>query len=197
MNDADKPHPDGDELFVSLVGAEGEIFERYAQRLTRFAQARMPPNTRGRFDSEDIVQSVFRSFYRRNQKAEFSFDESLDVWRLLVAMTYRKLLKQVRHHRTEKRDVARERQLPDEPEAVSCEQQLTPSPEQINMLSDFVDWIRSHLPEERHAIFQRRCEGYSVEEIATAENVSQRTVKRVLARVRDLIRQHAKTEFDL
>lgn len=67
-------------ILQSTPGYEDRIFERYANRLIGYASARVPGKLSGRVDSDDIVQSVFRSFFRRNRDGEFSFEESLDLW---------------------------------------------------------------------------------------------------------------------
>lgn len=188
---------DGDDLIDAVLqstpGYEAEIFRRYADRLTRFASSRMPGSLSQRVDSDDIVQSVFRSFFRRNRDGEFSFDESLDLWNLLVALTFRKVLNQVRHHTREKRDINKESALDDG----HCDpNDLLPGPEQVNMMVDFLNWILAKLPEESRPIVTLRLEGYSIAEIATRQQVSQRTVKRVMSRVREIAKKQIECELD-
>ena len=38
-------------------------------------------------DADDIVQSVFRTFFRRAQAGEFRIDSSAQLWQLLVRIT--------------------------------------------------------------------------------------------------------------
>ena len=97
-----------DAILHSTQGYEKRVFDLYVDRLTQYASTRMPNKLNPRVDSDDIVQSVFRSFFRRNREGEFSFDDSLDIWKLLIAMTYRKVINQVRHHTRGKRDVGKE-----------------------------------------------------------------------------------------
>ncbi len=60
-----------DSVLSNTPGYEAELFQRYAQRLMAFARTRLPSDVSSRVDEEDIVQSVFRSFFRRNQGNEF------------------------------------------------------------------------------------------------------------------------------
>jgi len=46
-----------------------EIHERYAECLRRFAERQISQRLLRRFDAEDIVQSVFRTYFRRAKTA--------------------------------------------------------------------------------------------------------------------------------
>ena len=43
--------------------AATELFDRYVERLIRLAQSRLSAKLRRRVDAEDVVQSVYRSFF--------------------------------------------------------------------------------------------------------------------------------------
>ena len=70
--------------------AAGELYRRYAIRLTRLADEHLNVKLAGRVDGEDVVQSVFRTFFRRSARGEFLIDTSAQLWRLLVTLTLRK-----------------------------------------------------------------------------------------------------------
>jgi hypothetical protein len=53
---------DGDSAAVE------QLFERYAQRLARLADRNLSRKIAGRLDGEDVVQSVFRTFFRRSAR---------------------------------------------------------------------------------------------------------------------------------
>src|SRR5262245_34433015 len=63
------------------------LFERYARRLAHLAEQHLSRKLAGRLDGEDVVQSVFRTFFRRSALGEFRIDSSDQIWRLLVKMT--------------------------------------------------------------------------------------------------------------
>ncbi len=149
-----------------------------------FARTRLPSDVSSRVDEEDIVQSVFRSFFRRNQGNEFYFDDSLDVRSLLAAMTYRKVINTIEHHR-DRRCTTRE-QSSSTSDGSSQLADRNPTPEELNILVDYLAWILNHLNPAQREIIQLRLEGYTVAEIADRVQLSQRTVKRALARARQL-----------
>ncbi len=151
-----------------------------------FARTRLPSDVSSRVDEEDIVQSVFRSFFRRNQGNEFFyFDDSLDVWSLLAAMTYRKVINTIKHHHRDRRRTTRE-QSSSTSDGSSQLADRNPTPEELNILVDYLAWILNHLNPAQREIIQLRLEGYTVAEIADRVQLSQRTVKRALARARQL-----------
>jgi hypothetical protein len=82
------------------------LWERYFARLVRLAQARLRarPWPRAVEDEEDAALSAFDSFCRAATQGRFPrLDDRDDLWRLLVALTERKLTDQVRRARRQKR----------------------------------------------------------------------------------------------
>src|ERR1051326_1884519 len=71
-------------------GFEQEFVQRYTQRLLGLAREHLPQRIRRRMDPEDVVQSVYRSFFQRLEGGQFVFEESNDVWRMLAGMTFNK-----------------------------------------------------------------------------------------------------------
>ena len=67
-------------------------------------------------------------------------------------------------------------------------------PEEINMMMDYLDWIIQTLPDAHREVIRLRMEDFSVAEIADEVGASQRTVKRVLERVRELIARRLREE---
>src|SRR5262249_8433080 len=62
--------------------AAEELFVRYARRLTRLAEEYLSRKLAARLDGEDVVQSVFRSFFQRTARGEFHIDSSSQLWNL-------------------------------------------------------------------------------------------------------------------
>ncbi len=166
-------------------GAESEFVERYTMRLLDLARQQLPERVRRRVDPEDVVQSVYRSFFRRLNDGRFTLDDSHDVWRLLAAMTFHKARTAVRRHQRERRDVRREQPIDPsyfEPTAAS-----EPDPvEEVEFLVSSLEELLSGLNEKEREVVARRLDGDSIEAIASGVGRSRRTVLRILARVREL-----------
>ena len=88
--------------------AAEKVFERFTGKLLGLARSRLDARLQQKVDPEDVLQSVFRSFFRRQQNNEFDLDGWDELWALLVTFTVRKCCKQARHFNSKKRDVSRE-----------------------------------------------------------------------------------------
>src|SRR5690349_8375175 len=66
------------------------LFERFAKRLIGLAQLRLGPLARGKIDAEDVVQSVFKSFFRRQAEGLLDPESWGGLWALLTTITLRK-----------------------------------------------------------------------------------------------------------
>lgn len=175
-----------DSILSRRPGYERQVVERYAQRLLEIARRQLPVSVRRRVDPEDVVQSVYRSFFRRLNEDQFTFADSHDVWRLLATITYCKARHTVQFHQRARRDVRRDKPL-DVDNGPDLE---VPGCEDLEVLLDCLKHLLAGLPENYRAIVIRRLEGDSIEAISQAVNRSRRTVLRVLAHVQELaIRQ--------
>ena len=184
-----------DDILATTPGYETELFHRYATRLLAFARSRLPQDLNSRVDEEDVVQSVFRSFFRRHEQGQFEFESSYDVWQLLAAITYRKVVNTVKHHRRDRRNSQLDQHKPVDGMLNELAGR-TPTPDELNVMFDYLRWILDQLPEQQKQILQLRLEGNSIEEIAERVTLSQRSVKRALARVRELIQARNDAEGD-
>src|SRR5262249_59022297 len=121
-----------------------EAFQGYAVRLARLAEQHLSRKVAGRLDGEDIVQSVFRTFFRRCSQGEFQIDTSAQIWRLLVTLTLRKAQAQARRHLAGKRDAAAE-----VPAAAGLAEAASqePGPAEAAELMDQIEALLRGLPE--------------------------------------------------
>jgi RNA polymerase sigma-70 factor (ECF subfamily) len=172
--------------------AAEEIFARYAQRLTCLAQQQLGRKLAPRFDGADVVQSVFRTFFRRSAAGEFRIDSSGELWRLLVQITLQKARAYGRHHTAGVRDVAAE--APGGAafliEAVAHE----PGPEEAAALVDQIQELLRGLPDLYYDLLRLRLEGHSVSDTAARLGVSRRTVHRGLHLLRQRLTRSAAAE---
>lgn len=180
------------DVMAGNSAAEADLVDRYAKRLLGLARQQLPAWIHQRFDPEDVVQSVYRSFFRRLQDGQFAFDDSLDVWRLLAAMTYCKTRNLVKFHQRRRRDVRRERPLDFEPDispgAGPVENSL--GYEDVTVLLECLEQLLSRLPDPGREIVMRRLDGQSIDQIAKNVRRSRRTVLRVLSHVKELGVRH-------
>jgi RNA polymerase sigma-70 factor (ECF subfamily) len=158
------------------------LFSRYAVRLARLAEQHLDRRLAARVDGEDVVQSVFRTFFQRCARGEFQIDSSAQMWRLLVRLTLRKARAQARRHRAGKRDARAEVSADGLAfEALSRE----PGPGEAAELVDRIERVLRGLPDVYCHVLERRLQGCAVADIAAELAVSRQTVYRSL----ELLRQ--------
>jgi RNA polymerase sigma factor (sigma-70 family) len=172
-----------DHLVQGLPASEQLVVERYTQKLLQVVRRKLPERLRGRVDPEDIVQSVYRSFFTRLRQAEFAFAESHDIWRLLIVMTLHKVNNSIKHHLRDRRDVRREAAASDSVLARALPREVEPGPEDLAIMCDLLEQLLADLPPSYQEIVTRRLRGESLDEIAAQGGVSKRTVQRVLSNV--------------
>jgi RNA polymerase sigma-70 factor (ECF subfamily) len=158
--------------------AAEELFTRYAQRLARIAEQHLCRRLAGRVDGEDVVQSAFRTFFRRCAAGEFQIEGSGHLWRLLVRITLLKARAAAREHTAAVRDVRAEAPGGDAwlLGAVACD----PTPAEAVVLVEQIQVLLRGLPAAYCRVLEMRLEGYSPSEIAGRMGVSRQTVYRVL-----------------
>ena len=65
------------------------LFVRYFERLKALARSRLSSRLARRTDAEDVVMSVYRSFFAGARAGRFTLTRGGDLWRLLSAITKR------------------------------------------------------------------------------------------------------------
>ena len=105
--------PTFDEVMARLRAGQNDaatqVFNRFAGRLLALARKRLDPLVLQKVDPEDVVQSVFRSFFACNAAGRFGEFESWDnVWGMLVVLTQWKCGRRMDYFHAACRNVDRE-----------------------------------------------------------------------------------------
>lgn len=166
------------------VDAASELYRKYAERLTRVAQRQTATNLASRFDPEDVVQSVFRTFFRRFSAGAYNLPDTEELWKLLLVISLNKLRKLGTYHRAIKRDARRT-----EGGEKVCGLSNGGSDEAVLDLHMTIDELLEQLDPVAARIVRFRMEGREVAEIATMTERSKRTVERVLQAFRHRLTQ--------
>jgi RNA polymerase sigma-70 factor (ECF subfamily) len=172
--------------------AEKALFERYESRLVRLAQARLCAKLGRRIDAEDIVQSAYRAFFHHLRAGRYEFPVASGVWRMLVAITVRKLNRQVQWHKAEKRTISAEESIagrPVSPRLAPEKIARDPAPDHVAEVMDELDYIFRARPASHRRIVELRLCGEGIDDIARLVPCCQRTVHRVLAAFRSELDQ--------
>jgi RNA polymerase sigma-70 factor (ECF subfamily) len=167
--------------------AAAELFRRYANRLIGLARRRVPAKLMYRVDPEDVVQSVYRSFFSAAREGRYDLQRGGDLWRLLVTITLNKLYHQVKRNQRAKRAADRECSLEAIAGSAGVPASLLsqePSPEEAAALADELEQLFRSLDALDRRIVELRLQGYQLDEIAAQTDRSERTVRRVLEEVK-------------
>jgi RNA polymerase sigma-70 factor (ECF subfamily) len=167
--------------------AAQELFARYSQRLVRLAEQHLSRKVAGRLDGEDVVQSVFRTFFRRSSQGEFRIDTSSQLWRLLVQITLRKARAKGREHTAAKRDVAAE--AADGDALLLKALTREPGPDEAAAFMDQIETLLRGLPELHGRVLEMRLQGYSPTEISQELHMARMSVYRVLRLLQERLLQ--------
>lgn len=176
-------------------GAAQSLWERYFERLVVLARSKLRAARRAGAveDEEDAVLSAFDSFCRGAAAGRFpQLSDRDDLWRLLVVLTARKAIDQLKRHGAAKRGGGRlvgEADLPaDAPGGNPLNQFIgpEPTPEFVAMLAEEYRRLHDGLGDERtRQVLDLRLEGFSREEIAARLGCAEKTVTRKLNLIRE------------
>jgi RNA polymerase sigma-70 factor, ECF subfamily len=162
--------------------AATQLYLRYVRRLRALTEARCSPRLARMVDADDIVQSIFGSFFRAAGQGLYDVPAGEDLWRLLVVITLNKIRSKGNYFHAAKRDarltVAREVIEEEQP---AYEGGLR---EDLAFLRLTVKEALEKLPPLDRQVITLRIEGYEVAEIAKQTARSHRTVERILQRTR-------------
>jgi RNA polymerase sigma-70 factor (ECF subfamily) len=142
---------------------------------------------RPKVDPEDVVQSVFQSFFDRCRNDELEFTGWDNLWALLAVMAMRRCAWESRWHRAARRDVRREiPELTPQADQHWLESFATrdESPETAVQLADTFARVMVHLDEADQEVLRLALQGWTVGEISLELSRHPRTVYRVLQNFR-------------
>lgn len=158
-----------------------QLFEEYSQQLIRLAGKNIHPALLKRFDGEDVVQSVFRTFFRRQEEGTLRVEHSQQLWQLLATITLCKTRSHARRHTAKRRNAQAEKDVAGELQLFGRE----PSTEDALALWEEIDAALEGLPDRAGEILSSRLEGKNKSEIAGEMNLSRQTIHRILKLVEE------------
>src|SRR5437762_486755 len=85
--------------------AATKLYLRYAERLRLLARAECSPDLARRIDADDIVQSVFASFFQGVNRGLYEVPAGEELWKLFLVIALNKIRAKGVFHRAAKRDV--------------------------------------------------------------------------------------------
>ena len=172
------------------AAAAERVFFAYEPYLRKVVRRRLPPRLRAKFDSVDIVQSIWADVLRGFREAGWKFASAAHLRAFLVKVTCNRFIDRQRQHRTA---LEREQpltgdvleQLPPAPE---------PSPSEVAQANDLWEQMLTHCPPAHRDLLRLRRQGLSVGEVAARSGLHEDSVRRIL---REVARQLSRRQIPL
>jgi RNA polymerase sigma factor (sigma-70 family) len=166
------------------------VWEHYFRDLVALAHRNLGRRIRHKVDAEDVLQSVYASVCRRQQRGDFELYDRDDFWKLLVTVTLNKARNAAKSLRRAKRDVDREVALPpiagESDEGAGWQLEAAgPTPDETVALAEALEQrVRSLDDSLLMQVALKKLEGLTNREIAEELDYTERTIERKLNAIR-------------
>lgn len=167
--------------------AASDLYLRYADRLHRLARKQTSAELARRVEPEEIVQSVFRTFFRRVSTGVYSVPEGKELWGLFLVIALNKIRHAAVYHRAARRDIRRTTSADELAASAYILQDHVADSTALTVLQLVIDDITSKLAEVKREMIRLRIEGHEIEEIAQQTGRSSRSVERTLQEFRQAL----------
>jgi RNA polymerase sigma-70 factor (ECF subfamily) len=166
--------------------AARELFQRFTHQLVALARRQCSGALRHKVDPEDVVQSAYKSFFRRYGEGTLDVGNWNSLWGLLTLITVRKCAERAAYHQAECRDTAREVTPPPDAAESSWHEAFSrePTPVEAAILEETVEQLLAGLDADGRPVVELSLQGYSTQEISQQLDCPERTVRRLRERVR-------------
>jgi RNA polymerase sigma factor (sigma-70 family) len=166
-----------DQLARGDMRAAGALFDQYAPYLRALVRRQLSDQLRAKFDSTDVVQSVWVQVVRRLGRDGWTVDDEARLRALLATIARRRLLTRVRQLGPD----AAGPPTGEEAEAVPDATQTRPS--EVVQAEELWDTMLEMCPTEHHPVLLLRREGLPLTEIAARTGLHEGSVRRILRRL--------------
>jgi RNA polymerase sigma-70 factor (ECF subfamily) len=167
-----------DQLARGDTEAAGVLFAAYAPYLRALVRRQVSDQLRAKFDSADVVQSVWVQVVRHLGRDGWTVEDEARLRALLATIARRRLLTRVRKHAN---DLAPDQ--PDEAEVETLPEHRHPRPSEVAQAGDMWARMLDLCPPEHHKVLVLRREGLPLTEIAARTGLHEGSVRRILRRL--------------
>jgi RNA polymerase sigma factor (sigma-70 family) len=170
-----------DQLLAGLNSSDPavaeQVFRTYEPHLRMLVRRELRAALRRKFDSSDVVQSVWADLIEGVRQRAWRFADAGHLQAFLIRLTRHRLIDLCRKHR---QAVAREERLADHPVTHEMES-AGPKPSEVARRNELWDRILALCPPEHHELLRLKLNGRSHAEIAAQTGLHPNSVRRILA----------------
>jgi RNA polymerase sigma-70 factor (ECF subfamily) len=164
-----------DRLHRGDPGAAAEVVAAYGPYLRMVARRHLPGRLRGKFDSADVVQSVWAHVLHGLRGAGWRFRDPDRLRALLVTVTRRRLVSRTRKHYEA---AEREQAAGVDPQDLPGGRQ--PRPSEAAQADELWGRMLALSPPDHHELLRLRREGLTMAEIAARTGLHEGSVRRAI-----------------
>jgi RNA polymerase sigma factor (sigma-70 family) len=158
------------------AAAAEQVFRAYEPYLRMVVRRQLPARLRAKFDSIDIVQSVWADVFVGFREAGWRFPDADHLRAFLVKVTRNRFIDRVRRYHVA---VERERPL-GEAEQEQLPGRAQPRPSEVVRADDLWEQMLALCPPAHHELLRLKRDGCSLDEIAARTGLHKSSVRRIL-----------------
>jgi RNA polymerase sigma-70 factor (ECF subfamily) len=153
------------------TAAAEQVFRTYEPYLRLVVRRQLPNRLRTKFDSADIVQSVWADVLQGFRRSGWRFPDAAHLRAFLVKVTRNRFLDRVRQHQAA---AEQQRELVDSTPAAG------PGPSEEAQAGELWEQLLALCPPAHRELLRLKREGYSLAEIAAQTGLHPSSVRRIL-----------------
>ncbi len=154
--------------------ATQRLVAAYEPPLRRAVRRALPDRIRGRFDSDDVMQSVWVHVFRGLRAGNWEFADEERLRAFLFTIARRRLVSRLRRH-----SPSAQRETPDANLDV-LPAPPGPRPSEVLQAEELWEQILTLCPPEHHELLRLRRQGLTLEEIARRTGLHEGSVRRII-----------------
>lgn len=154
------------------------ILAAYEPYLRMVVRRYLPNRLRAKFDSLDVVQSVWVHVLRGQRASRWQFMDTPRLWAFLVKVARRRLTSRLRHYRT-----AMNHEQPGETDLEMLSAPAHPTPSEAFEAEELWQKMLSLCPPRHHELLRLRRMGLPLVEVAARIGMHEGSVRRILRRL--------------
>ena len=164
-----------DRLRDGDVAAGEALFRAYEPYLRMVVRRRLTPSLRAKFDSVDIVQSIWADVFHHFGEAEWDFADATALRSFLATVARNKFIDRSRHHqRADSHAQAYAESV------LATSPQINDRPSQHAQAHDLWERMLAMSDPSHHELLRLKRDGHSLDEIAERTGLHKSSVRRIL-----------------
>jgi RNA polymerase sigma-70 factor (ECF subfamily) len=164
-----------DKLCSGDAAAAEQAFVTYEPYLRKVVRRQLPPRLRAKFDSADVVQSVWANVLQGFREAGWRFPDTAHLRAFLVRVTRNRFIDRVRQHRMA---LAHEQPL-GETDPADLPAAAEPRPSEVLAADDLWNRMLALCPPAHHDVLRLKRQGLALVEIAARTGLHEGSVRRI------------------